>query len=60
MRELTGFWGIATAIIAALFSLFYLYTAGIQFISSELHRGIYLLLTSILCLFCYPAGKKGS
>jgi TRAP transporter 4TM/12TM fusion protein len=60
MRELTGFWGKATAIIAALFSLFYLYTAGIQFISSELHRGIYLLLTSILCLFCYPAGKKGS
>lgn len=60
MRELTGLWSKSGAIIAALFSLFYLYTAGIQFISSELHRGVYLLLTSVLCLFYYPASKKSS
>ena len=60
MRELTGAWSKATPILAALFSLFYLYTAGIQFISSELHRGAYLLFTSVLCLFLYPARKKGS
>ena len=60
MRELTGVWSKVTPIMAALFSLFYLYTAGIQFISSELHRGAYLLFTSVLCLFLYPARKKGS
>lgn len=52
-------------IIAALFSLIFIYTSGFGYITwglrrgVELHRGGYLLLTLVLCLLLYPA-KRGS
>ena len=45
--------------IALLFSLFYLYTCAFGLISSQLHRGVYLLATFSLCFLIYPFKRGG-
>ncbi len=41
-------------LVAIGFSLFYIYTCAFGLISSQLHRGAYLLFTFPLCLMLYP------
>jgi TRAP-type uncharacterized transport system fused permease subunit len=50
MRELKGIPAWITGILAAVFSFFYVYTSGFGLISTEVHRGAYLLF--------FPAGQK--
>ena len=57
MRKLEGKTGWLVSGIAAMFSLFYIYTAGFGLISTELHRGFYILFTMLLCFLLYPARK---
>ena len=57
MRRLGGKTAWIVSSIAALFSLFYIYTAGFGLISTELHRGLYILFTMLLCFLLYPARK---
>lgn len=45
-------------VVAVCFSAFYFYTAGFGILSSESHRGIYLLVTFLLSILLYPACKK--
>ena len=61
MRRLTGLPARITMILAAVFSLFYIYTSGFGLISTEIHRGAYLLFTMLLCFMLYPPrkGKAG-
>src|SRR5690554_7816110 len=54
-RVLTGVFALAFNLIAAAFSVFYLYTSGFGLISTETNRGIYLMLTSVLVFLLYPA-----
>ena len=58
MRRLKGPAAWLVSIIAALFSLFYIYEAGFGLISTEIHRGAYLLFTMLLCFMLYPLRKK--
>jgi TRAP transporter 4TM/12TM fusion protein len=57
-RELNPIFKTIVTIIAIGFSAFYFYTAGFGILSSETHRGIYLLVTFLLSLLLYPASKK--
>lgn len=45
-------------IVAALFGLYYFITSGFGLMSSEAHRGLYMLFTFLLCFMLYPASKK--
>ncbi|NIO07648.1 MAG: hypothetical protein GTO40_06415, partial [Deltaproteobacteria bacterium] len=54
MRELRGIPAWITGILAAVFSFFYVYTSGFGLISTEVHRGAYLLFTMLLCFMLYP------
>jgi TRAP transporter 4TM/12TM fusion protein len=45
-------------IIAALFGLYYFITSGFGIMSSEAHRGLYMLFTFMLCFLMYPASQK--
>ena len=59
LRVLDGKVFLATNLVAIAFSLFYIYTCAFGLISSELHRGAYLLFTFPLCLMLYPI-RRGS
>ena len=59
MRKLNGKLGLVNSIIAFGFSAFFLYTCAFGLISSELHRGGYLLFTFLLCFMLYPF-RRGS
>ncbi len=56
--NLNKFFQTIVSIIAISFSAFYFYTAGFGILSSETHRGIYLLVTFLLSILLYPASKK--
>lgn len=58
MRPLEGKTLWFANITAVLFALFYIYTAGFGLISTELHRGAYILFTMLLCFTLYPLRKK--
>jgi TRAP transporter 4TM/12TM fusion protein len=58
MRQLAGMQGWIVNGIAAVFSLFYIYTAGFGLLSTEIHRGAYLLFTMLLCFTLYSARGK--
>lgn len=51
-------WQKITAIIGAFFSLFYLYESGFGIVTSEAHRGVFMLCTLALCLLLYPFRRK--
>ncbi|XHC00617.1 TRAP transporter fused permease subunit [Nitratireductor sp. ac15] len=57
-RTLNGPFALAFNLIAAGFSLFYLYTSGFGLISTQSNRGVYLMLTSVLVFLIYPASKR--
>jgi len=58
MRGLQGKTALLASIIAVAFPLFYIYTAGFGLVSTEIHRGAYLLFTMLLCFMLYPQRKK--
>ncbi len=60
MRRLHGKTALIASIVAAGFSSLFIYTSGFGFISSELHRGGYLLFTMVLCFLLYPLGKAAA
>jgi TRAP transporter 4TM/12TM fusion protein len=57
IRALDGKIFFATNLVAIGFSLFYIYTCAFGLISSQLHRGAYLLFTFPLCLLLYPVRR---
>jgi TRAP transporter 4TM/12TM fusion protein len=57
MRDLKGIPAWINMILAAVFSFFYVYTSGFGLVSTEIHRGAYLLFTMLLCFMLYPARK---
>ncbi len=58
-RQLEGTWGKVFYALAALFSGFYFFTAGFGLISTQSHRGIYIMLNSVLAFLLY-AGRSRS
>ena len=56
-RAIDGPVAVAYALIAALFSLWYLYTSGFGLVSTESNRGLYLLFTSVLVFLRFPARR---
>ncbi|MCR4426824.1 MAG: TRAP transporter permease, partial [Firmicutes bacterium] len=57
-RKLSGSTLLLFNTAAALFAGFYLYTAGFGILSTETHRGMYLLFTFVLGFMMYPATRK--
>ncbi len=53
-RQLTGFWYYLTSILGVLMVIFYLYNAGWSPVSTQYHRGIYVLITYVLVFLTYP------
>ena len=60
MRILGKKTSLIANIIAVMFSLLFFYTSGFGLISSEIHRGGYLLFTMLLCFILYPISKKSA
>jgi len=58
-RTLSGAFSVFYALVAAAFSLWYLYTSGFGLVSTESNRGLYLLFTSVLVFLGFPA-RRGS
>lgn len=58
LRNLEGFWRLGFRYIAIVFSLFYLYSAGIGLVSTEMHRGLYLMFILVLSFMLYPLIRK--
>jgi TRAP transporter 4TM/12TM fusion protein len=56
-RTLSGGFAVVYALVAAGFSLWYLYTSGFGLYSTETNRGFYLLFTSILVFLIFPASR---
>ena len=46
-------------LLLVVFSLLYIYTSGFGVLSSESHRGVYLLFTMVLCFLIFPF-KRGA
>ncbi len=57
-RTVSGPFAIAYDLIAALFSLWYLYTSGFGLVSTETNRGLYLLFTAVLVFIRFPAHAR--
>jgi TRAP transporter 4TM/12TM fusion protein len=57
-RNLRGGYDLVFKIIAACFSLFFLYTTFFGLISQESHIGVYVLFTFILSFLLYRATKR--
>lgn len=57
-RTLRGPWRSVISALAAGFSLFYLYCAGFGIISTESHRAVYLMMSTILCVALYPCRRS--
>lgn len=57
-RELSGVAAIFYALTAVFFSLWYFYTSGFGLVSTETNRGFYLMFTSILVFFLFPATSR--
>jgi TRAP transporter 4TM/12TM fusion protein len=57
-RKLEGVYDVLFKVIAASFSLFFLYTTFFGLISQESHIGIYVLGTFVLTLMLYKGRKK--
>ena len=57
-RVLQGFWLKAFYWISVAMGAFYFYTAGFGLVSTESHRGMYLMFNSILCFILYGSTKK--
>jgi TRAP transporter 4TM/12TM fusion protein len=57
-RKLEGWYEIAVKVIAAAFSIFFLYTTFFGLISQESHVGFYFLGTFVLSFMLYKARKK--
>lgn len=58
IRNLQGIWKLIFRYTAIIFSLFYLYSAGIGLVSTEMHRGLYLLFNLVLAFMLYPVIRK--
>ncbi len=58
MRQLEGKAGWIVNGIAATFSFFYIYTSGLGLLTTEIHRGMYILFTMVLCFMLYPSRGK--
>ncbi len=56
-RTPTGFWKWTVAILGAVMVLFYFYSAGLQAVATQYHRGVYVFATYVLVFLLYPAGK---
>lgn len=59
-RDLQGIWKVVFRYTAIFFSLFYLYSAGIGLVPTEMHRGLYLLFNLALGFMIYPMVRKKS
>ena len=57
-RTVSGPFAIIYGLIAALFSLWYLYTSGFGLVSTETNRGLYLLFTAVLVFIRFPARAR--
>ncbi len=56
-RALHGPYAVVYALVAAAFSLWYLYTSGFGLVSTETNRGFYLMFTSVLVFLGFPARR---
>ncbi len=56
-RTLSAGFAVFYALVAAAFSLWYLYTSGFGLVSTESNRGLYLLFTSVLVFLSFPARR---
>lgn len=54
-RTVSGQFAVVYALIAAGFSLWYLYTSGFGLVSTESNRGLYLMFTAVLVFMGFPA-----
>ncbi|MBA1333611.1 MAG: TRAP-type uncharacterized transport system, fused permease component [Firmicutes bacterium] len=57
-RELQGNWKKVFYWISVAMGAFYFYTAGFGLVSTESHRGMYLMFNSVLCLILYGGSKR--
>lgn len=57
-RNLKRFWYGLTSGLGIFMVLFYMYNSGIAPVSTQYHRGVYVLITFVLVFLTYPMTKK--
>ncbi len=53
-RKLTRFWYALSAALAIFMVMFYMWNAGVQPVSTQYHKGIYVLVTFVMVFLTYP------
>lgn len=53
-RQIKGFWYWLTAAMSAFMVLFYFYNAGVQPVSAQYHRGVYVAITFAMVFLLFP------
>lgn len=53
-RDFEGFWSHLVSVLSVGMALFYLYSAGVQPVSAQYHRGVYVGITFVLVFLLFP------
>jgi len=57
-RELSRAWYWLTSALGIFMVLFYMYNSGVAPVSTQYHRGIYVLVTFVMVFLTYPMTRK--
>ncbi len=57
-RDLTRFWYWLTSGLGIFMVLFYMWNSGVAPVSTQFHRGIYVLITFVLVFLTYPMNSR--
>ena len=59
-RKLTGFWGLFINLLGVLMVIYYFYSVGVAPADTQYNRGIYVLLTYVMILLCFPFSSRSN
>ncbi len=59
-RRLTGFWNLFINLLGVVMVVYYFYSVGVEPADTQFNRGIYVLLTYVMILLCFPFSKRSN
>ena len=59
-RNLTGFWKLFINLLGVVMVVYYFYSVGVEPADTQYNRGIYVLLTYVMILLCFPFSSRSN
>jgi len=59
-RKLTGFWNLFINLLGVVMVVYYFYSVGVEPADTQFNRGIYVLLTYVMILLCFPFSSRSN